>query len=649
MERKIYFLFIFYFLGFSLFAQSQKSILQKQVISGRVTRNISAVPQQEATEAESLGLQRFGTQIFENNFTAPAGAGGLISVSDYILGPGDHLGVFFGGKAQQYYDVIISSDNKIYIPTVGVLSVYKQTIKQFEKYLDQKLEPYYSNYNVDVILLAPKNIRIGVAGEVNAPGDYTVSGSSTVLDVLLYAKSPTEKGSLRDIQIFRNDSLIYHIDLYDFLLKPKGRHFSIFLQNGDRIFVPIIKSVVEISGEINRPAIYELNPNKEERISDIIAIAGNLTDLAFLQRIEFSRMKENGERKISYFDFNQIKQADSLNVNKIMQNNDRLFIYSKLNQLPEEVVHIHGEVTNPGEYYFEENMRLCDLILKAGSLTRQAYLLQAEIAKVNPKEPVKVNKVILQQALKNPDSDQNQLLEVDDHVFIRRIPEWQVGPLVEVRGEVCFPGYYPIVKDSTKLEDIIKQAGGLTDDAHINEAKLVRKREPMVEDKEYERLKAMNREEMSDLEYEYLVMKENTADIREIVVDFYDLLIRGNQDENVVLEEGDVITIPKQPNVVLVTGRVSNPGGILYKENADLRYYINKAGGYSWDSAPKKTKVIKVTGEIKDDEDVDEFAPGDRIWVPRKPDRNYWQIFRDTILVAGQIAAIFLVIQNAVD
>jgi len=86
---------------------------------------------------------------------------------------------------------------------------------------------------------------------------------------------------------------------------------------------------------------------------------------------------------------------------------------------------------------------------------------------------------------------------------------------------------------------------------------------------------------------------------------------------------------------------------VLFKPGANFKYYLTQAGGLSWDADGRRAKVIKAAGDILDDEAVKEFGPGDRIWVPRKPDRNYWQIFRDTILVAGQIATIYLVIQNA--
>ena len=195
----------------------------------------------------------------------------------------------------------------------------------------------------------------------------------------------------------------------------------------------------------------------------------------------------------------------------------------------------------------------------------------------------------------------------------------------------------------------MQKCGGFTDKALIREARLVRRSSKIVVDKEYERLKTLSREDMSESEYEYLVMKENTRDIGEIVVDFHKLVFYKDADEDVILENGDIIQVPKAPIVVGVTGRVSRAGGVTYKSNADIEYYVDKAGGYAWDANERKTKVIKVTGEILDDEDVEELVPGDIIYVPRKHDRDYWELFRQFMLVAAQTATIILVIQNAMN
>jgi protein involved in polysaccharide export with SLBB domain len=291
-------------------------------------------------------------------------------------------------------------------------------------------------------------------------------------------------------------------------------------------------------------------------------------------------------------------------------------------------------------------MRVSDLILQAGNLTRSAYMLEAEVAKVDPGNKISNIRLDLNRLMKG-DVTIDIPLEPDDHVFVRKIPNWEVGALVEVRGEVQFPGFYPIIIDTTRLSDIIKDAGGFTEDALIGESKLERQREMLIEDKEFERLAQMSRAEMSDSEYEYLVMKHNSDNINEIVVDFAKLMLDGDKNEDVLLKDGDVIHVPKRPDVIYVSGRVSKPGGILYVEGRNFDFYIDKSGGYTWDADKKRTKIIKVTGEIKDVDEIRRFEPGDRIFVPRKKDRDWWKVFYDSVIVLGQLAAVYLVIRTA--
>ena len=631
------------FLVLSAAAQDNRSVTTRPSTGETVPQEaVQQAGEELAQVAEEKVLSLFGTQLLQHLPTGESLLTGGVLPADYVLGPGDHLGIFLGGKAQEHFDVVVSTDGKIYVPTVGVFNVSGITFSVFQVQLDQRLQRFYSNYTLHVMLINPKNVRISVIGEVVAPGNYTLSALNSILDAVLVARAVTETGSLRDIQLYRHDELVFRFDAYDYLLNPLNRS-EIYLHNGDRLFIPVRHDEVQVTGEVNRPAIYELCPFKKESLADILQLAGGLTDIALTDRIELSRLLPTGRRSVSLIDF-ESEQREIL-----LQHEDRIYVYSKAAQLPERVVTIWGEVKNPGEYLLEENMRLSDLILRAGNLLRSAYMLQAEVAKVDPNTPVRTIKIDLLSVVENPRSEQNILLDTDDQVFIRRIPEWQVGPVVEIRGEVVFPGFYPIVRDSTTLFEVLTKTGGFTEDAHVQEASLSRRREPVVEDKEFERLKEMTRDQMSDLEYEYFVMKQNTADVREIVVDFQALMLGGEKDKDVVLEDGDLITIPKKPRAVLVTGRVSKPGGIMFRPDADLRYYIDEAGGFTWDADKKRIKVIKVTGEIKEDEDNRGFFPGDRIWVPRQPDRNYWLIFRDLIMVTGQIAAIYLVILTAID
>ena len=206
----------------------------------------------------------------------------------------------------------------------------------------------------------------------------------------------------------------------------------------------------------------------------------------------------------------------------------------------------------------------------------------------------------------------------------------------------CYPRLH-----EQNFKGVIEKAGGFTDDALIREAKLIRKSSKLSIDKEYLRLKQIPRDQLSKREYEYLVMKEGSQDIGRIVVDFHKLCILKNRTEDIVLKNGDLINIPEAPNVVYVTGRISNAGGVLYEPGKKIKYYLKKAGGVTWDAKSRSIKVTKVSGEIIDDEDVKSLEPGDIIWVPRKPDRDWWEIFRQTIAVVAQVATVYIVVDRA--
>lgn len=594
-------------------------------------------------------LRLFGIDLFNKN-GSELGAEqkeGLVLPPKYKLGPGDRIGIFLLGNVQENREVTVNVEGKIFLPPAGVIFVWGLNIEEFKKLLSKKLSRYYDNFNLDIMLLQPKNIMVAVVGEVFVPGKYVLSSMNTVLDAVILAGGPTEKGSLRDIQLIRDGEVSSSVDLYQFLMNGNN-DFDEFLEAGDRIFVPLARKIVTVEGEVNRESVFELKPGLSEKLTDLIDLAGGFTEYAFEDKIEISRLEEDGRRKLQYVNYREIVAGDSTQ-NLLLKNEDEIKVYSKLDQIHDRKISIFGEIRNPGEYDLENNMRLSDLILKAGSLTRKAYTIEAEVAKIDPGQPTKFLKINLQNLSNGTNGHSDILLEEDDQVFIRQIPQWEVGLTVELRGEIMFPGKYSIVRDRTHLSEILGKAGWFTDVAFLQEAMLIRPKNRLKFDKEFERLTEMRREEMSDLEYQYFVMRQNTSDINEIVVDFEKLFANRDKDEDVILENGDIIVVPKAPRVVTITGRVAKPGGVTFNPSAKLEYYLAKSGGASWDADVGKTKIIKVSGEVLDDEDVKSFQPGDIIWVPRKSDRKFWPVFLQVVTVTAQLAAIYLIIDTAIN
>jgi protein involved in polysaccharide export with SLBB domain len=646
MKKIIYFTIVaLLFSGFSRIIGQEVAIPPQHVTSPPGNQAIPPKISQQASPELSI----FGHNLFAlpEGLRREAMGGGMMFPGNYRLGTGDRLAIYLLGKIQQNFDVIVNVEGKIFIPTVGVFYVADLTISEFQTFLEKRLAKYYDNFSLSLMLIEPKHIPVMVVGDVNRPGKYFLNALNTVLDAVILAGGPTSNGSLRNIQVHRQDRLIITIDLYQFLMKGDFQS-EMFLQQYDKILVPLIEDIVTINGEVKRQAKFELRLGGNERLSDLIYLAGGFKDLAYLDRIEISRMRANGEREVFYVDYNEILESDSCQSNFLLKNNDRVHVFSILEQTHPKYVYIHGEVKLPGKYSLEENLHVRDLILKAGNLTRSAYILECEVAKIDPKTPTRFNKINLQEILTNSQSRDNILLEEDDRLFIRQIPEWEVGLTIEVTGEVQFPGKYAITKDSTTLGEIIEKAGGFTAEALIRDASLIRRSSKITIDKEFERLKQLTRDQLSDTEYQYLVMRQNSQDIGQIVVDFYKLCIRKDKSEDVILEDGDIINVPRAPRVVYVTGRIGKPGGILFSPREDIKYYLKKAGGTTWDAKARGIKVVKVTGEIIDDENVKKLEPGDIIWVPRKPDRDWWEFFRQTIAIVAQLATVYIVLDRAV-
>lgn len=649
MMNKYFIIMVWSTLIFGLRAAMSQELITAQ-------QNVSIPPAQgglsaqiQTMELKAPELSLFGRNLFQmpEELKKEIISGGIIFPGSYRLGTGDRLAIHLLGKIQQSFDVVVNVEGKIYIPTAGVFYVADMTINQFQSFLEKQLSIYYDNFSVNLMLIEPKYIPVLVVGDVNRPGKYYVNALNTVLDVAILAGGPTNIGSLRNIRVFRRDELIKIIDLYQFLMKGDIQN-EIFLEQYDRILVPLIKDVVSVTGEVRRQAKFELKVGDNERLSDIIYLAGGFTELAYLDKIEISRLQANGERSVFYVNYQEILENDSCQLNIFMKNDDRIHVFSILDQTHPKYVFIHGEVKYPGQYKLAENLHVLDLILKAGNLTRSAYVLECEVAKIDPQKPTIFKKINLQHLITNPESEENIILEEDDRLFIRQIPEWEVGLTVEVKGEVNFPGIYAITKDSTSLSEIIDKAGGFTDEALIREASLARPSTKITIDKEFERLLKLSRDQMSKTEYQYLVMKQNSLDIGQVVVDFYKVCVQKSKSENVILEDGDIINVPKAPGVVYVTGRVGKPGGVLFKPSENIKYYLNKAGRATWDAKVRGIKVTKTTGEILDDEDVKKLEAGDIIWVPRKSDQDWWELFRQTIAIIAQIATVYIVVDRSI-
>lgn len=251
----------------------------------------------------------------------------------------------------------------------------------------------------------------------------------------------------------------------------------------------------------------------------------------------------------------------------------------------------------------------------------------------------------LKELTSSNDPQKNLPLLPDDRVFIRTVPKFHKKDQVLIKGEVLYPGVYNIEEDKTKLYEIIEKAGGFTTFASLPEAEMVRTYN--VTDPEFERLKNIPVADMKESEYNYFKLRSREKPGR-LACNFEKLFQEGTSEHDLTLKNGDVINIPPRSMVVNVSGSVINPGLVLFELGKDYKYYIDRAGGFSWKARKDNVLVIKgQTGERMKPSRGRKIDPGDTILIPEKPERDYWKFFKDTMIVLGNVATVYLVIQQA--
>ena len=323
-------------------------------------------------------------------------------------------------------------------------------------------------------------LRIQVLGEVSQPGYYTVSPSATLFSSLYYFKGPTTSGSLRDIQLIRAGSRIVSIDFYDYLMTGK-KPDDIKLQLDDIIFINRRGKTVAIGGEVNKPAIYELKSN--EKLSDLIEIAGNLKISAYLDRAQIDRIVPFDKRDKYGMDrtFNDVDLRLVINDKEdfSLQDGDKIQVFSVLD-LRQNVVNITGAVTRPGQYDIGAGLMLNDLIRKADGLLGDAYLERVDIVRVNPDFTEELIKLDLNKVMNNQE-DQNINLQGLDRVRIYGRSEMIPTSYVSINGHVKNPGIY-VLQYGMTLYDLLFKSGGFKDPefkkrTYLKRAELIRVKE----------------------------------------------------------------------------------------------------------------------------------------------------------------------------
>ncbi|CAA9302975.1 MAG: hypothetical protein AVDCRST_MAG11-964 [uncultured Gemmatimonadaceae bacterium] len=630
------------------------------------------------------------TAVFGREVFARAGTVGVENPAgpvdeSYRLGPGDRLVLILTGDVEAAYTLDVTREGFVVIPQVGQLPVANLTLGQLEDLLYSRLGRAYSGLRrgagattrFSVSLARLRTNRVFLVGDVARPGAYQVPATATAFTALYQAGGPSANGTLRRIEIRRGGRTVDVLDVYDYLLRGDASR-DVRLQSGDVVFVPVRGAYVRVTGEVIRPATYELKPG--ETLASVVQAAGGFTATAGRTRVQIDRILPPTERGAGGRDrvtidvasrelatgsgpaftlqagdvirvfpiatrvrnrvtvlgnvwspgsqgfTGPIRLSDALRLaggvkpdtylgrvlitrlrpdstrvqlraalrdttgaaveDVALQEDDEVRVFSLTDFRPERYVAITGAVRTGGRFPYRDGMTVRDLVLLAGGMQESAYLREAEVARLPESRVGGVTATTLRVPL-----DSTYLFERDaagrylgppglaapraaapevpllpyDNVLILQQPDWELQRNVTIGGEVRFPGTYAVLRKNERLSDLIARAGGLTSEAYAGGTVFTRQRNK----------------------------------VGRIGLDVPRVLRDRRHVDNLLLQDGDSVFVPRFNAVVTVKGAVNAPLTVAFAPGQDLGYYVRAAGGPAGNADIGRAFVTQANGKVE--------------------------------------------------
>ncbi len=401
--------------------------------------------------------------------------------------------------------------------------------------------------------------------------------------------------------------------------------------------------VIHVTGAVAEPGHYEATAAM--RVAAVVELAGGVVEDGSLRSVRLL-LPGGDERRVDLLGYAYLGDLSA----------NPLVMEGAVIQVPfqHRTVEVRGAVNRPDEYELVESDDVMSLIELAGGMAPDAELSNVELVRFSHDDPRLYTRTILDLADALGDKvglDENAptTLEDGDRILVHRLEGWHRDARVDVRGEVNMPGTYSVNEGEEGIRDVVARAGGPTDAADLAGATLRRRAARGIDSgvqRQVELLEGYESVHMTYEEYEFFVSQRVELP-DQVSVDIESLLSNGGDDDDVLLLDGDIIEIPRSLSVVRVSGAVRRPGFVRFTADASAKDYAVLAGGFTSDANRRGLRIVKSqSGSRLRASRAVRIEPGDMVWIPRKPARDWWEITKEILTVVGQVATIYLVVDS---
>ncbi|MFH2035651.1 MAG: SLBB domain-containing protein [Candidatus Zixiibacteriota bacterium] len=586
-----------------------------------------------------------------SDFKASVSLGKIRSIRIYMTGEVKKPGAYTVSSLTTMFNALYLAGGPNLRGTMREIKVLRnneviKTVDMYDFLLKGESQDDIRLASGDAIFIPVTGPRVTISGEIKRPGIYELRGGEKVSELIALAGGGTASAFMDRIMLDRispNDER----EVVDLNLGSESiAENDLILKDDDIITIYSIyemrRNIVSIAGQVKHPGYFERNDSTT--LKSIIEQSELLPENVYMARANLFRYHSDGRAEIIPI---ALKDIVAGNYDLSLQDKDSIYIYAIDEIERKNYVHISGEIKKPGKYSLFDNMTIKDLIFLAGNFNKEAFLSNVELARAD----LMGNTSIINIDLSNPIQAELELQE-DDHIFVRRTPDWFKNRLVTIEGEVRFPGQYALMSKNETLMSMIKRAGGFTNDAFprgtifqrhsISEAlqrqnlsQIISNSQPIKEDS----LGNLRKVEL---------LRFNPEDMNRIVIDMDRVIETDGKIGDIILQTDDYIFVPEIPSGISVMGAVGSNGTIKFESKRNVNYYIKRAGNFNSQADKKQTRLIKADGRVFAGSGTRNQVVeiGDAIVVPTeiKKEGNFMKTLTGTLSVIGGIATTVLII-----
>ncbi|MEO6683117.1 MAG: SLBB domain-containing protein [Ginsengibacter sp.] len=510
--------------------------------------------------------------------------------------------------------------------------------------------------NNDFIIVPFYDKKVLASGQFKRPMYYQLKKNEGVLDLMKFAGGFTSEAYASGGTIIRSvgeKQIIKSVNFNALGLKANNQITDETLFDGDMVIVnfinPGLKNKVVVKGEVAYPNVYEARPG--DRLFDLLNRAGGITPNTFLDRAYVykgagdSTNLKSDKIDVDLSDFNRDLNSSQ---NIEIEPNDVIEVFNKNQFTEKQMIHIEGEVRNPGSFYLYGGMTLKDLLFFANGLMPSAEFGSVVVSSIvdidSSQRGVKPTKNIIRtyaisQNLALDPVTESIKLKPYDQVFVRKNPNFKLQQNIVLNGEVLYPGKYPKLGEKETVSSFINRAGGLKENADPSGAKLFRLKDSVYSGS----LNQQVRKTRFIRDTSGNIVDSVVFDSSEpIIIDLEEAIKSPGSKFDIVLKEGDIILIPELNPVVTIKGAVQSQLKMYYdKDHSNLLYYIDRAGGFGVRPWKRRVYVTYANGKSRKTKNFGIFhfypkvEPGSIVVVPNRPESKNLGNFASQILVTS--------------